>query len=102
MIASSRRRSARVTLTTIPALIMRARTASADLGIVRMNQTTRCTRKSPGAAVNRILFIVAAAAIIWIAVASGGAMMMRAAERGLAWSISREIAHGIFHGGGYR
>jgi hypothetical protein len=53
--------------------------------------------------VNRILFIVAAAAIIWIAVASGnGAMMMRAAERGFAWSISREIAHGIFHGGGYR
>src|SRR5207244_12251859 len=40
-IASSRRRSARVTLTTIPALIMRAWTASADLGIVRMNQTTR-------------------------------------------------------------
>jgi hypothetical protein len=39
-IASSRRRSARVTLTTIPALIMRAWTASADLGIVRMNQTT--------------------------------------------------------------
>src|SRR4030088_3077214 len=31
-IASSRRRSARVTLTTIPALIMRAWTASADLG----------------------------------------------------------------------
>jgi hypothetical protein len=30
-----------VTLTTIPALIMRAWTASADLGIVRMNQTTR-------------------------------------------------------------
>jgi hypothetical protein len=29
-----------VTLTTIPALIMRAWTASADLGIVRMNQTT--------------------------------------------------------------
>jgi hypothetical protein len=28
-------------LTTIPALIMRAWTASADLGIVRMNQTTR-------------------------------------------------------------
>src|SRR3984893_7608247 len=39
-IASNRRRSARVTLTTIPALIMRAWTASADLGIVRMNQTT--------------------------------------------------------------
>src|SRR5580693_5028646 len=39
-IAPSRRRSARVTLTTIPALIMRAWTASADLGIVRMNQTT--------------------------------------------------------------
>src|SRR5437660_2308825 len=39
-IASSRRRSDRVTLTTIPALIMRAWTASADLGIVRMNQTT--------------------------------------------------------------
>ena len=30
-----------MTLTTIPALIMRAWTASADLGIVRMNQTTR-------------------------------------------------------------
>jgi hypothetical protein len=29
-----------VTLTTIPALIMRAWTASADLGIVRVNQTT--------------------------------------------------------------
>src|SRR3984893_10951013 len=40
-IASSQRRSARVTLTTIPALIMRAWTASADLGIVRMNQTIR-------------------------------------------------------------
>src|SRR4030081_459619 len=39
-IASSRRRSARLTLTTIPALIMRAWTASADLGIVRKNQTT--------------------------------------------------------------
>jgi hypothetical protein len=39
-IASSRRRSARVTLTAIPALIMRAWAASADLGIVRMNQTT--------------------------------------------------------------
>src|SRR2546429_9540545 len=43
-IASSRRRSARVTLTTIPALIMRAWTASADLGIVRMNQTTSLSR----------------------------------------------------------
>ena len=44
-IASSRRRSARVTLTTIPALIMRAWTASADLGIVRINQTTRTHRR---------------------------------------------------------
>src|ERR1700732_467431 len=42
-IASSRRRSARMTLTTIPALIMRTWTASADLGIVRMYQTTRVT-----------------------------------------------------------
>src|SRR5580700_10955839 len=48
-IASSRRRSARVTLTTIPALIMRAWTASADLGIVRMNQTTRGDRCSVAA-----------------------------------------------------
>lgn len=42
MIASSRWRSARVTFTTIPALMMRACTASDNLGIVRMNQTTRC------------------------------------------------------------
>src|SRR5262249_17466606 len=41
MIASSRWRSARVTFTTIPALMMRACTASDNLGIVRMNQTTR-------------------------------------------------------------
>src|SRR5712671_6625988 len=41
------RRSARVTLTTIPALIMRAWTASADLGIVRMNQTTSTRRHRP-------------------------------------------------------
>src|SRR6266487_4006107 len=39
-IASSRWRSGRVPLTTIPALMTRARTASGDLGIVRMNQTT--------------------------------------------------------------
>jgi hypothetical protein len=37
-----------VTLTTIPALIMRAWTASADLGIVRMNQTTRRTKATLG------------------------------------------------------
>jgi hypothetical protein len=36
-----------VTLTTIPALIMRAWTASADLGIDRMNQTTSIRRDSP-------------------------------------------------------
>jgi hypothetical protein len=51
----------------------------------------------------RILFITAAIVIVIVAVASGnGAMMMRAAERSIAWSISREIAHEIFHGGGYR
>jgi hypothetical protein len=31
-----------VTFTTIPALMSRACTASHDLGIVRMNQTTSC------------------------------------------------------------
>ena len=40
-IASSRWRSTGVTLTTIPALMRRACTASGDLGIARMNQTTR-------------------------------------------------------------
>jgi len=39
-IASSRRRSSGVTLTTIPALMPRACTASTDLGIVRRNHTT--------------------------------------------------------------
>jgi hypothetical protein len=43
MIASSRWRSARVTFTTIPALMMRACTASDNLGIARMNQTTSST-----------------------------------------------------------
>jgi hypothetical protein len=52
---------------------------------------------------SRILFIAAAIVIVLVAVASGnGPMMLRAAERGLAWSVSREIAHGVFHGGRYR
>jgi autotransporter passenger strand-loop-strand repeat protein len=52
-IASSRRRSARVMFTIIPALMKRAWTASVDLGIVRMNQTTsnphgKLTRRGNG------------------------------------------------------
>ena len=51
----------------------------------------------------QILFAIAAVVIVGIAIASGnGAMMMRVAERSIAWSISREIVHVVFHGGEHR
>jgi hypothetical protein len=48
-----------MTLTTIPALIMRAWTASADLGIVRMNQTTSAAPNAKVAIPKTIVIFIA-------------------------------------------
>ena len=77
-IALSRRRSARVTLTTIPALIMRAWTASADLGIVRMNQTTSNASfaaevQSNSEAAARLSGLTAGAETAWLTASRGRA-----------------------------
>ena len=46
----------------------------------------------------RTHILLALITVILVIMAGDGHYLLRSLERGLAWGVGREIAHGVFHG----